>query len=379
MFKETIKYNYIAFLRAILKPFTVIPVKQNRVIFESFAGEGYNCNPKYISLELLEQSNGSAEVIWAFTNPENFKSALPEDVKVCKYRSLKHIYYRLTSRVYVSNFLQAIEVPKNKKQIVIQTWHGGGSYKTVGSAEKGRQSPYIKRQNIQLKETDYFVSSSNYFRDEVVREQFGFRGETINKGMPRNDILINPRSDDRNSKIREKLGIAEDKIVVLYAPTWKQTTGYYEELNVIRLKDSVKERFGRECEVLFRTHIYGNQKLNNVKSVSDYPDMQELLLISDILISDYSSSIWDFSFTGKPCFLFTPDLKDYTENRGFDKDIFSWGFPVCSNNVQLDEAIKSYSEENFLKAMEKHHTDLESTESGVASKEITSLIFSKFQ
>lgn len=374
--KENLKYLYIILLRTIYKPLTLLPVKENRVIFESFSGDGYNCNPKYISEKLRNKYGDKVEIIWAFNNPEKFQKELPSNIKVCKYRSIKHLIYRLTSKIYVCNFLQAIEFPKNHKQIAIQTWHGGGCYKTVGNQESGRLSTYIKRQNIQLLETDFFISSSDYFKQKVIKEQFNFDGKILNVGMPRNDILIENSPDEKILNLKRKIGVSDDTIIILYAPTWKQTSDKYETLDVGLLKRSIEKRFNKKCEVLFRTHLYGNQKMSNVKNVSEYSDMQELLLISDVLITDYSSSMWDFSFTNKLCLLFTPDLEEYTSNRGFDEDIFTWGFPVCQTNETLSQEILEYSEDSFKLKMREHHEFLGATESGEASQKVTDIIIS---
>ncbi|MTV91524.1 CDP-glycerol glycerophosphotransferase family protein, partial [Streptococcus pneumoniae] len=95
------------------------------------------------------------------------------------------------------------------------------------------------------------------------------------------------------------------------APTWRSGTKQYETLDIKKLTQAVDKKFGKKCIVLFRSHLYGNQSYDDVVDVSQYSDMQELLLLSDILITDYSSSMWDFSLSFKPCFLYTPDLKDY--------------------------------------------------------------------
>ncbi len=374
--KENIKFLYIVSLRILFKPLTFLPVKKNRVIFESFSGDGYNCNPKYISEELRVKYGDKVEIIWAFNNPVRFQNELPPNIKVCKYRSFRHLIYRSTSKIYVSNFLQAIEFPKNNNQVSIQTWHGGGCYKTVGNQESARLTSYVKRQDIQLSETDFFISSSDYFKHKVIKEQFNFNGRILNVGMPRNDILIESSSSEKILNLKKKIGVSNDTVIVLYAPTWKQTIDKYETLNVELVKQSVESRFNKKCEVLFRTHLYGTQELSDVKNVSEYSDMQELLLISDILITDYSSSMWDFSFTNKPCLLFTPDLEEYTSNRGFDEDIFSWGFPVCQTNEKLSQEIMDYSEDDFKLRMRRHHEFLGATESGKASQKVADTIVS---
>ena len=105
---EILKLVYILILRSIRKIFFVLPVKKNRVIFESFSGDAYSCNPKYISEKLKEKYGDNIEIVWAVKN----KNILPDGTLYCKYRSFKHFLFRITSKVYICNYLQAIEIPK---------------------------------------------------------------------------------------------------------------------------------------------------------------------------------------------------------------------------------------------------------------------------
>lgn len=374
MNKEYLKYSYIKLLRNIGRIFFFLPMKVNRVIFESFSGDAYSCNPRYISDGLRHKYGDNVEIIWAFNHPEKFLSEIPAGVKICRYRSFKHFIYRITSKVYVCNFLQAIEIPKRNGQVEIQTWHGGGCYKKVGTEEKNRQMVYVKRQQMHVEETDIFITSSEYFETEVVRKQFRFKGETLPIGMPRNDILVNPQNEERFIEIRKKLNLSQNTVVVLYAPTWRSADVQYEKLNIEALKIAVEEKFGKQSTVLFRPHLYGNQQYDDVIDVSSYSDMQELLLISDILITDYSSSMWDFSLSFKPCFLFTPDLQDYTSGRGFDEDINTWGFSVSESNDELMKNIREFDSDQYKMKMSQHHQFLNSFEHGQASKEVVERI-----
>jgi len=108
--------------------------------------------------------------------------------------------------------------------------------------------------------------------------------------------------------------------------------------------------------------------------LTGYDDMNELLYACDAVITDYSSLMWDFCLTKRPFFLYTPDLKKYTEERGFDKDIYTWGFPVCENNESLKDAISSFDNVDYANKMIKHQTDLISFEKGTATNKTVDLI-----
>lgn len=357
--------------RYLLHCLCFLPIKKNRVFFESFSGANYNCNPKYISEHLNKKYKDTFEIVWAF---KDTNINVPQYIVKCKYRSLTHIYYRLTSKFYISNFLQADEIPKRKGQIYIQTWHGGGCYKKVGKEEKLRNSIYSKRQKIQLNETDFFLTSSMYWEDEVLRKQFEYKGQALSIGMPRNDLLVS-NSKKLRKLIRQKLGINENQYFILYAPTWRENNDVFEPLDVSNLKKYLATKHGKDVIVGFRSHVYGKEKNIDMVDFSNYPDMQELLLACDSLITDYSSSMWDFSILKKPCYLFVPDLKRYLDQRGFDRDIYSWGFDVCKTNEELFNAINSYNEKKIITLMEKHQNDLISFEKGNASELVVKLIY----
>lgn len=369
---EKLKLIYILVIRQIRKIFFVVPIKKNRVMFESFSGDSYGCNPKYISIMLKEKYGEKVEVIWGIKD----KSNLPKNVISCKYRSFKHFFYRITSKVYVCNFLQAVDIPKRKSQIEIQTWHGGGCYKKIGNEEKARGIAYIIRRNMHIAETDYFIASSKYFEKKVIYAQLGYRGKILKIGMPRNDCLMEIKDINKIHRIRKKAGIDKDAFVVLYAPTWRENFDEYESIDYKTLKKATENRFKKKTQIIFRAHLYGKEKTEDkdILDLSNYPDMQELLYACDMLITDFSSSIWDFSLTEKPCFLYVPDLKHYIDKRGFDRDIYMWGFPVCQSNKQLCHSIEQFDANKFKKAMQKHQTDLNTYETGKATERVVNLI-----
>ncbi len=367
---EYLKLIYILMLRGLLRILFILPIKRNRVFFESFAGEKYDCNPKYISEALCSKYGQSVEAVWAIKD----KNRLPAGVQYCKFRSLKHIFYRVTSKVYVCNYLQAGEIPKRKGQIEIQTWHGGGCYKKIGADECLRSRTYSIRRDMHVRETDYCLVSSRYWEERVLREQLGYKGEVLETGMPRNDILVGEPSRDAILSIRKKAGIERDAFAVLYAPTWREGTDTFEKIDYEVIKRTFEKRFGKKVQMLFRAHVYGKEAAEQALDLTDYPDMQELLYACDALITDYSSSMWDFSLTERPCFLYVPDLARYTQQRGFDMDIHTWGFPVCETNEKLAEAIESFDPVSFRKAMRAHRETLGSFEKGTATEQVVQMI-----
>lgn len=375
--KELIKYCIAFVIKVswnILAPF--FPVKKGRIVFDSYLGEQYSCNPKAIYEYLLNVNSENFEFIWAFKEPEKFDFLTNnKNTQICKYRSLKHKFYSFTAQMIVFNFHRTNEMPSRRGQIRLQTWHGGGCYKKTGKGigYNSKIHNWVLEQQSKYDITHY-ISSSRFFTDEVIRSQYNFNGNILSIGMPRNDLFFFDNASVRDC-VREKLNIPKDSFAVLYAPTYRDNGTRLDPLDVKGIAESINKRFGENAVILYRAHRFTeNPDTENTLDVSAYPEMQELLLACDMLISDYSSSIWDFSITEKPCLLYTPDLDEYEKMRGFDKDIYSWGFPVCKDNKELQSGILNFDEEKFKSDMSKHHRDLGSFETGTACEQIYRLL-----
>lgn len=356
----------------------VSPKKGKIITFDSMSGKQYSCNPRAI-YEYMSSHYADPKLcfVWAFREPEKYSFYIrdPRTI-VCRYNSFKYFYYCCRSDAVIFNF--GWPFADNAHQIKLQTWHGGGCYKKIGLAMNYNTKIRNWFSRSKMRDITHFVSSSRYFTEEVIRKQYNFHGTVLSTGMPRNDILF-VQNDDRDelAEIRRELKIPKDMGVILYAPTYGQLE--LEDVEVLdyeRVKRAAEKRFGRPFVFLYRGHHYeeGEKSSSFDLDASEYPDMKDILRVTDILITNYSSSIWDFSFTGRPCFLFTPDLFEYEKYRGFDKDIREWGFPICMTNEQLEETIGAYDAEAFAEAMRRHHEDLGSYETGEATQKIAEFI-----
>lgn len=382
----TIKLNIIRLLRFALRIFYIFPIKRNRILFSAYEGRSYTCNPKYI-YEYLKQDHGY-ELVWCI----NDKNKLPEDsqyIKSAKFLTPKHIYYIMTSKVIISNLGIEPFIPKRRNQIFINTWHGGGAYKRQSSdmnvfsqAEK-KYTDALK--DIRKHNTDYFLTSSEAFTSVMVDDMHLPQEVMVSTGMPRNDILIN--SDDSVIKIKRDIiskdyDLPKDALWVLYAPTFRGTyrnqTHIDNQIISQQVIDSFKRRFNKDVFILNRAHISKEmtsmESGNNCRDLTAYQDMQELLLVCDILITDYSSSVWDFSLTSKPGFLFVPDLKEYEYKIGFYTPFKDWPFPYAENIDELCHLIETYDEIKGNEKSAKHLNLLKSYEKGDATKQVADLI-----
>ncbi|MBQ4227271.1 MAG: CDP-glycerol glycerophosphotransferase family protein, partial [Clostridia bacterium] len=295
--------------RALLRPLALLPIRKNRVLFLSFRGKQYSCNPKYVSEALQTISGGCLEIVWAFHEPQKFKFLEREGIRVLSDRSLRFLLCALTARVVCTNTYYKPFLPRRRGQFYLRTWHGGGAYKRV-DYPKGLMGHYIR---MQQEGADLYLSSSRAFTQMTLREAFGYQGEVLECGMPRNDLLVTGAWRSAAKRVREQLSLNEARLA-LYAPTWREE-GSAAQPDVERLRSALSARFGDTWVIAFRGHHAASGAQRADVDLTAYPDMQELLCAADVLITDYSSSIWDMSLTGKPAFLYCRDLASYTRER----------------------------------------------------------------
>jgi len=375
-----IKSLSLTFIRFFLRLFYIFPIKNRKILFIAFDGRQFSCNPKYIYEYLKENKIENSKIIWVFNEPEKFTFLSEEDVTIIRNKSLSFIYHILTSKVVISNASIGSYLPLRKNQKFIETWHGGGAYKKTGR-DVQRSIYKDKTLKIIANEITGFISSSKKFTETKSKNHLVPKEKFWEIGMPRNDVLFNAVQEEKlRNKVRKYYNIDDDTKIVLYAPTLrndKTDTSSYESLNVEKLVESLKEKFGGEkWIVLFRMHylLDPSKNIEHAINVSDYDDSQELVCASDILISDYSSIMWDFSFTKRPCFVYAPDAKRYEKERAFFTPIANWPYPVAFNNDHLNHNIKNFDKENYISKIKQHHENQGSFESGTASKIVVNYI-----
>ena len=209
----------------------------------------------------------------------------------------------------------------------------------------------------------------------------------LQSGMPRNDLFFEPHPEIKK-KVYDTYGLSQECKLVLYAPTYRGNFEDYEGVldgtsldidcqNVLR---TLHTRFGGAWSFCLRLH----PKLNHIKisdkailNVSSYPDMQELLCAADAVITDYSSLMWDFSLTGRPCFLFTKDLEEYERVRGFYMPPSQWPYPIAHDNEELEQKILTFDEDLYQEKIKRHHLESGSYEKGTACKTVIRLLREK--
>ena len=370
--KQRIKYAIEHGIQNALQIFRLLPL-QNRVSFIAFSGRQYSDSPRRIS-ELLLKEHPEIQQVWAFNEPEKFRFLEKKGIKVVKYKSLEYLYYVMTSKVYVDNAEFWSILKFRPEQMVLETWHGGGAYKRVGGHridvnEREQQHAVEKMNKITL-----FLSSSKAFTDFVIRDAYQYRGEVLECGLPRNDDLLH-MDLDAALRARQTLSIPDGANVLLYAPTFRNSHSLdLYDVDFAALKPALERKFGGEWVIVLRMHYYLADKAmasqaDFVRNATDYPDMQDLLQCADVLLTDYSSCMWDFSLMHKPCFLYARDINEYRGERDFYTPIENWPFPLASNNDELAQVIADFDEDAYHAAVDRHHEELGSTESGNAARQ----------
>lgn len=357
-----------------MKTAYILPVKKNRVYLSADKGNGVRCNPMYIYRCMKKKYPGKFEYVWQYEGDSQ-----ESDTTYVKPGSLRDLLYMLTSKVLISNDGFGSFIPKRKTQIFINTWHGGGAYKRSGVDFVTDQHPVdLKINQICGKQTDVFLSSSRKFSEVMSKAKLVPKKRFVECGMPRNDFLIMGTDEDITGKVKNYFRIDKNVKIVLFAPTYRgeeQTAKFQSELDTTACLKALQERFGGEWAFLMRKHHFvKNTDFTGCINASDYPDMQELLYAADVFITDYSSTIWDYSLMFKPGFLFVPDLAQYSKDRSFYTKPETWAFPLAESNEQLVSLIREYDEEKNREKIKQHHNLLGYKESGHSAEWIADKI-----
>ncbi|MBH1940371.1 bifunctional glycosyltransferase family 2 protein/CDP-glycerol:glycerophosphate glycerophosphotransferase [Mobilitalea sibirica] len=364
------------------------PLKDNWVIFESFFGKSYSDSPKYVYEYLAKNYPGQYKFIWVI-NKRNTK--IPYKHKKIKRFGIRYSYYLARCKYFVFNGRQPEWVKKRPGSVFLQTWHGTPLKKLVFDIEDvSSATPKYKQQVYkQSRAWDYLIAP-NAFCSETFRRCFMFEKKMLETGYPRNDILHSPDKNLLAGKIRKKLSIPKGKKVILYAPTWRDDEFYAKGKYKFELHlnlDLLKQELGEDYVILIRTHYFIADSLDVsalkgfAYNVSKYDDISELYLISDILITDYSSVFFDYAGLKRPMLFFTYDLDKYRDVlRGFYIDIErEVPGPLLFTSEDVINAIHHIDEiqDRYHDRYEKFYQRFCAWEDGHASEKVVKSVFGK--
>ena len=312
------------YLKWIYRRYLTLPLKQRWVVFDAYWADRIDCNPMAIYDELLRR--GGYRCFWTL------KTKVASDKYTGRYSRLKpgtRKYYKIMARAkyFISNVNFPDDIVKRDGMVHVQTKHGT-PIKFMGYALKATKPKEMNWISFaeRCKRWDFVISSNSYSSD-VWRKDFPFNYKVLETGYPRNDLL---RQDDKSiAALREKFGIPANKKVLLYAPTFRdqlRDSGkpFEPELDWIK----VQQALGPEWVIAVRRHYFendGNRSRRRdegvVLDVSRHPYSSDVLAVTDLLVTDYSSIMFDFGCLDRPIILYVPDFVDYRKNRGMYFDI----------------------------------------------------------
>lgn len=366
----------------------IFPIKQNRIVFDSSLGKSYAGNPKHIYEYLM--ANGYDLVwdcIWFY---ENETYNIPGMSRQVRYGRLQYLYYMATAKIWVFDSRQPEFLIRRKGTYYIQTWHGTPLKKLaldmedvfmVGESDIDTYKEHFVK-NVHT--WDYLISQ-NPFSTDTFRRAFDFRKEMLEIGYPRNDILFRENTPDGIRRYRRKLGLPQDKKIILYAPTWRDDEFSEDDKYEFRPQISF-EKLQKELSDEYIMIVKYHYLIMDAVDWSPYEgfiyhfdqsrDIAELFLVSDILITDYSSVMFDYSIMKRPMFFFAYDFYKYkNELRGF---YFSYSKempgPISTTTDELINDIRTYRAEEYEERYQKFMKKYNSVDDGNAANRVLELI-----
>ena len=322
------------------------PRKEKSVFFASLRGQ-YSDNPRAIS-ECLHRMAPDVKIVW-MVKPQ-FKQYVPNHVTIVPPTPRLALKAQARANAWVMNYVNQkhLGVYKGRDTFYIQTWHGDRGLKAIGYLSENSKSDSFS--GYDLDGCDLMVAGSDYGVKKA-RQGLRYEGEIIVEGMPRNDKLVHiEKFSNEAAEVRQHLGIGDDMKVLLYAPTYRDEKGS-QQCNIdIASTIASLEANGEKWLCLIRSHSLSkgfstpNSSLPtpNYMDVTSYPDMADLLLIADLLITDYSSSAGDFLLTGRPLVLAHFDREHYEEQgRSLWVNPEEAGYLVAKNQEELNTMLSN--------------------------------------
>ena len=347
------------------------PLDRNKVMAESYYGGGFSDNGGAVAQKLLEKRPG-LDLVWA-ARPEN-RDTVPAGVRYVEYRSPRYFWELATAAVWIDNARKrGREVAKRRGQYYVQCWHGTFPLKKVeGDAQDHLSRAYVRDAKWDAKATDLMLSGSDFFTG-LCHRAFWYEGEVLACGTPRLDELFRI-TEDRIGAVRERLGVPAGRRLALYAPTFRadyRTDCYGLDFRAVL--DALERQTGEKWTFLVRLHPNVADKADlipysdDVRSATDYPDLYELIPAADLVISDYSSLMFEAGLIKRPVFIFALDLADYMADRGTYMDIRDLPFPLAESGRELLENIRRFDRGAYEAALERFFRRVGSRENGTAS------------
>ncbi|MBH1940367.1 CDP-glycerol glycerophosphotransferase family protein [Mobilitalea sibirica] len=366
----------------------ILPVNKQIILFESNLGRNYTGNPRAIYEEMVKQ--GLDQKYRCYFILENVNTPIPGLAKKIKRTRLRYFYLFAVAGVWVCDSRLPKYILKRPDCTFIQTWHGTPLKKLAldmdnvfMAGEKGIDN-YKKNFYNSAKTWDYLIAQ-NHFSSEIFRRAFAFDKEMLEIGYPRNDVLLKCNQTDAINKIKEELGLPKDKKIVLYAPTWRDNEFYgkgkYKFKSAMDFSLLQKE-LGEDTIMIVKYHYLIMDQIDwspykdFIYAFELNYDISLLYLVSDMLITDYSSVMFDYSILKRPMLFFCYDLEEYKDTlRGFYFDFLEEApGPVLKTTEELVIALKEYDGTQYKDKYEAFNAKYNHLDDGHSSERVVELI-----
>ena len=372
---------------SILFKFFCIFLFRNKIIGNTMRGRKFGDNPQYV-FEALHRLNPKIDFVWLID--KRFHVEIPDWVRPVYYNNVfKLLFEMATAKVYINSHVYGMGWHKRKGQLVIETFHGGLGIKKINfDVAHVRETPKLAKSIVNTcKISDVFISQSEHLSN-LYRRAFGYKGPIYKCGYPKNDKLLEAHPEI-SEQVRNQLDIPSGDRLVLYAPTFRdafEKNGKMDfsvyGIDFARMKSAFEKKFGGTWTVVVKWHPilanYVKEMGGGCKSdcvdATQYNDMQDLILASDALISDYSSCIFDAALREIPCFTFATDFEEYKKDRGVYYEMEELPFPYAKNNDELESNVMNFDEKNYLNKWESFKNRMGLKETGHAARDIAEKI-----
>lgn len=368
----------------------MLPAHNRLVMFESYLGKQYSCNPRAI-YEYLREHHPEYKMYWS-VDGRYIHNFLGKDIKYVKRFSMKWLFLMALAKYWVTNSRMPLWIPKPKRTIYLQTWHGTPLKRLAADMEEVHMpgtttEEYKKNFYLESRNWDYLISPNPY-STKIFRRAFQFEKEIIESGYPRNDFLYTHNTPEVINELKKMFGLPHDKKVILYAPTWRDdqfyTKGKYKFNLELDLSEMMKQ-LGDRYVVILRMHylVAENLDLSSYQGFaydfSNHGDIRELYLISDLLITDYSSVFFDYANLKRPMIFFVYDIENYRDKlRGFYFDFEKEApGPLVRKSEEVIEKVIEFEQKGYRVPdnFDAFYHRFCSLESGISSKRVVESVF----
>lgn len=339
-------------------------VDDKTILFEVFGGRNYSCSPKYIYEKMITMPEfKDYKFVWSFKNKDAHDVKKCDNLIIVKHNSKDYYKYCASSKYWIVNSIMGEHIKKKDNQIYVQCWHGTPLKRLRNDIEVSGSvlntiKEIRKRNDRDSSRFDYFLSPSKFATEKFTSAfnliNLGKKDIIIEEGYPRNELLFTYTQDDVK-RLKEKFGVPEGKKVIFYLPTFRDnqhTSGVGYTYNLGIDFDRLKKKFGDKYVILFSAHYFVANSIDlskyegfviNTNGIMD--DINEAYIISDIIMTDYSSVFFDFANLKRPMLFYMYDIDDYKGNlRDFYLDLDELPGPIAKTQDELEKNLENIDE-----------------------------------